>query len=199
MPVITQIKQQKNKDRVNIYLDDKFGFGIDLENFVKLKLRVEQELSDEEIEKITNKAEFQKTLDKLLRFAYLRPRSEKEIRDWFYRKKVPDTMHSDLFSKLKYFDLLDDVKFAKLWVENRQAFRPKSKRILKQELQIKGISRDIIDDVFSEIEIDEDKIALAMLNKKRFADDNKRLSYLVRNGFDFEIAKRAVKSYNNEQ
>jgi len=196
--VITSIKQQKNKDRVNIYLDDKFGFGIDLENFVKLNLRVEQELTDEEIEKIVNKAEFQKTLDKLLRFAYLRPRSEKEIRNWLYRKKVPDMMHSDLFSKLKYFELLDDAKFAKLWVENRNEFHPKSKRILKQELQIKGISRDVIDDVLGEIEIDESKIALDMLKKKKYSDEKKMLGYLIRNGFSFEIAKKAVKDYNTE-
>ncbi len=198
MAVITSIKQQKNKDRVNIYLDDKFGFGIDLENFVKLNLRVEQELTDEEIEKIVNKAEFQKTLDKLLRFAYLRPRSEKEIRNWLYRKKVPDMMHSDLFSKLKYFELLDDAKFAKLWVENRNEFHPKSKRILKQELQIKGISRDVIDDVLGEIEIDESKIALDMLKKKKYSDEKKMLGYLIRNGFSFEIAKKAVKDYNTE-
>src|SRR4030042_45018 len=81
MSVITSIKPQKNNKRVNIYLDGKFGFGIDLENFVKLGLKVEQSLEDEEIKKIIKKAEFQKTYDYLLKFAMLRPRSEKEIID----------------------------------------------------------------------------------------------------------------------
>jgi regulatory protein len=79
MPQVSDIKPQKNKKRVNIYLDGKFAFGIDLDNLVKLDLKVEQELSDEEVADIIKKAEFQKTLDKLLRFATLRPRSEKEI------------------------------------------------------------------------------------------------------------------------
>jgi len=53
MPRITFIKQQKKKtDRVNVYLDNKFGFGIDLDNFVILGLKVDQELSEEEIENI---------------------------------------------------------------------------------------------------------------------------------------------------
>jgi len=61
MPVITQIKSQKNKKRVNVYLDGKYGFGIDLENFMKMGLKVEQELSEKEISEILKKAEFQKT------------------------------------------------------------------------------------------------------------------------------------------
>src|SRR3989304_5220176 len=106
MPIITSIKQQKNKNRVNVYLDDKFGFGIDLDNFVILGLKVNQELSEKEVEEIVRKAEFQKTLDKLLRFATLRPRSEKEIKDYFKRKKVHESLQPDLFAKLKKLDLL---------------------------------------------------------------------------------------------
>jgi hypothetical protein len=34
VPTITAIKQQKNKNRVNVYLDNTFGFGIDLDNLV---------------------------------------------------------------------------------------------------------------------------------------------------------------------
>jgi len=68
MPQITAIKPQKNQKRVNIYLDDKFGFGLDLENFLKLGLKVEQELSDAEVAEIIKKAEFQKTYDKVCKF-----------------------------------------------------------------------------------------------------------------------------------
>jgi len=69
MPTVTSIKPQRNGKRVNVYLDGKFGFGIDLENYVTLGLKVEQELSEAEVETIIKKAEFQKTLDKLLKFA----------------------------------------------------------------------------------------------------------------------------------
>ena len=69
MPSITAIKPQKSKNRINIYLDGKFGFGLDLENFVKFGLKVEQELSEERIIEITKKAEFQKVFDRILFFA----------------------------------------------------------------------------------------------------------------------------------
>ncbi len=198
MAVITSIKQQKGKqNRVNIYLDNKFGFGIDLDNFVLFNLKLNQELEERKIEEIVKKAEFQKTLDKLLRFALVRLRSEKEIRDYLYRKKVPNMIWNDLFAKLKNLELIDDTKFAKWWIEIRQSFSPKSKRVLNNELQIKGINKEIITEALKEIDIDEEKIAVDLLNKKRFEDDKKRFAYLVRKGFDFEIAKKAIRSYNS--
>src|SRR4030065_449628 len=97
MPVITSIKPQKYTKRVNIYLDGKFGFGIDLVNFVKLGLRVEQSLDDEEI--------------------------------------------------------------AKWWVEQRLEFKNKSKRDLEYELRMKGIEKEIIDNVLYKLKINEEEIA----------------------------------------
>ena len=211
MHVITAIKPQKKKDRVNIYLDDKFsgrarpgsawGFGIDLENFVKLGLKVDQELSDKEIEDIVKKAEFQKTLDKLLKFATLRLRSEKEIRLWLKRKKVHESLHAKLFDRLNHLDLIDDEKFAKWWVEQRQSFRPKPKRILAGELRIKGINNEIIKKVLGEEKIDEEKMARELLGKKAYKWKNlkgfelkqKMSQYLAQKGFSWEIVEKVVK------
>ena len=144
MPTITAIKPQRNKKRVNIYLDNRFGFGLDLDNFVKLGLRVEQELSEEEIEDIVRKSEFQKTSDKLLKFATLRPRSKKEITDWLKRKKVHESLHKGLFNRLKRLELVDDMKFAQWWVGQRSQFKPRGKRALEAELRKKGIKKEVI-------------------------------------------------------
>src|SRR3990170_3150167 len=126
MPIITSIEPQKNNKRVNIYLDGKFGFGLDLENFVKLGLKVEQELSEKEVKEIIKQSEFQKTYDKILRFTSLRPRSEKEFRYWLKKHKVPKSIHEDLFNRLKRLDFLNDKKFAVWWVEQRLQFKFKS-------------------------------------------------------------------------
>ena len=202
MPVITSIKPQKNKKRVNVYLDGKFGFGIDLDNFVKLNLKVGQELTEKEIEEIIKKVEFQKTLDKLLRFATLRPRSEKEIKDWLIRKKVHESIHSELFNKLKRLDLLDDEKFADWWVEQRQEFSPRAKRILYYELRIKGIKKEIIEEVLDGLTLDEEKIAKGLLEKKMYRWKNlekreqkqKMSEFLARKGFEWEIIKKVLKT-----
>ena len=203
MPTITSIKPQKSKKRVNIYLDDKFGFGLDLENFMKFRLKVEQELSNQEIEIILKKAEFQKALDKLLRFATLRPRSEKEFRNWLKKHRVHESLHKELFNRLKRLELLDDIRFAKWWIGQRQTFRPKSLRILNNELRIKGIDRNIIEDVISEVNIDEVKIANELLRKKKYRweklpklEARKKMSeFLGRKGFNWDTINKVIKGY----
>lgn len=200
MPVITSIKQQKNKNRVNVYLDDKFGFGIDLDNFVLLHLKVNQELTENEVEEIVKKAEFQKTLDKLLRFATVRPRSEKEVTDYFRRKEVHPSLHDKLFEKLKHFELVDDEKFAKWWVEQRQTFKPKAKRVLQMELRQKGIPKEIIDEVLESTIVDEEKMAKELLEKKAYKWKNlpprearmKKTQYLAGKGFSWEIIEKVT-------
>lgn len=203
MPLITKIKPQKNKKRVNIYLDGKFGFGLDLENFMKLGLKVEQELSEGEIEKILKKAEFQKVSDKLLKFATLRPRSEKEINDWLRKHKVYKSLHKGLFNRLKRLELMDDEKFAKWWLGQRIQFKFKSKRELENELRIKGINNNIIEDVLSEVDIDEGKIAKELLEKKRYRweklpriEAKKKMSeFLARKGFDWGVIKKVTNDF----
>lgn len=200
MPVITSIKQQKAKNRVNVYLDNKFGFGIDLDNFVKLGLRVEQELSQEKVDEIIKVAEFQKTSDKIINFAMVRPRSTKEFTDWCKRKKVPEALHKNLFDRLKKFDLIDDARFARWWVEQRQSFRPKSKRVLTLELRQKGIDSELIKEILDRSEIDEKAIAAGHLEKKLYRwkhlppDEAKQkmAQYLARQGFNWDIVKTVI-------
>ena len=206
MPIITAIKPQKNKKRVNIHLDGKFGFGIDLENFVKLGLKVEQELPEREVEEIIKKAEFQKTYDKLVRFTTLRPRSEKEVNDWLRKYKVHKSIHKELFIRLKRLDLLDDRKFAQWWVEQRITFRPRGKRALSFELRQKGIDRDLINQILSEVKIDEQKIACQLLKKKKYKWEKlgklkarKKMSeFLARKGFSWAVIKESIDVFNEK-
>jgi len=199
--IITSIKPQRNKKRVNISLDGKFAFGIDLENFVKQKLKVGMELSDEAVDKIVNKAEFSKVYDKILRFASLRPRSKREFERWLSKHKVHESMHTRLFNKLERLDFLDDEKFATWWVEQRLQFKSKSKRELIQELRLKGISKDIMDDVFSRLDIDEEVQIRKLLEKNKYKWDKlngfekrkKIWAYFNRRGFSWEVIRKVIK------
>ena len=202
MPIITAVKPQKNKKRVNVYLDNKFGFGLDLENFVKLDLKVEQELTDEQVGKIVKEAEFQKVYDKLLRFSTLRPRSEKELKDWLKKHKVHLSIHENLYSRLKRLDLLNDNKFAQWWVEQRMEFSPRGKRALIAELRQKGINRDLIIQLVNESISQgyEEKTARKLLQKKKYKwerlqklEAKKKMSeFLARKGFGWEVIKNAI-------
>jgi regulatory protein len=201
VPQITAIKPQKNKKRINIYLDGKFGFGIDYESFVKLNLKVEQNLTQEEIEKIVKEAEFQKVKDKLLRYATIRPRSEKETGDWMKRKKVHKSIKKDLFDTLKRLELIDDRKFASWWIDQRLQFKPRGKKALYSELMKKGVGRNEIEDALSEVEIDETDMAKKLASEKSYKwekykgrEKQKKMSdYLARKGFGWDVIKSVLK------
>jgi regulatory protein len=171
-----------------------------LDNFVLLHLKVNQELTEKEVEEIVKKAEFQKVLDKLLRFAMVRPRSEKEVTDYFRRKKVHESLHEKLLEKLKHLELLDDEKFTKWWIDQRANFKPKPKRILIQELRIKGITKEVIDEVLGEEVMDEEKMARELLEKRAYKWKNlpareahqKISQYLAGKGFSWDVISKVV-------
>jgi regulatory protein len=198
VPIVTSLKPQKNQKRVNVYLDGEFGFGIDLDNLVKFGIKIEKEFSKEEIDKIIYEAEFAKTYNKLLNFATLRPRSEKELFNWLKRKKVAQNLHKKLFNRLKRLDLVDDTKFAKWWIEQRLTFKLKSKKELTFELRQKGIDKNIIENALAESDLDDEKSAKKLLARRKFTDPQKAFSYLARKGFDFNTIKSVIKYESGE-
>lgn len=205
MAVITSIELQKSKKRVNIFIDGKFGFGLDLENFIKFNLKVNQELNGEQINLIKNKSERTKAFNKVLNYATVRPRSEKEVNDYLKRKKISELIHLYIVKKLRKLKLLDDFEFARWWVEQRQSFSPRSKRILTNELRAKGIDSHIIADVLEGAEIDEVKIAKDLIESKSYKweryDENERkqkiTQYLTGKGFSWDIVKSVISKLSN--
>ncbi|MEK7169076.1 MAG: RecX family transcriptional regulator [Patescibacteria group bacterium] len=208
MPIITSIKAQKNlprrqagQKRVNIFLDGEFSFGLDLENFMKLGLKVNQELTEEEKNEIIKKGELQKCFDKTLRFVMTRPRSLKEVKDYFRRKEVDISLHQNILDRLTKLELLDDQKFAKWWVEQRLEFKSKSKKDITYELRQKGVDSNTIKNVLDDSGIDEIKIANDLIAKKSYKwqkyEDKVRkqkiTQYLAGKGFDWNIINDVLK------
>lgn len=201
MPIITSIEPQKNKKRLNIFLDGEFNFGIDLETFVKQGLKIGKELTEDEINRITNESELSTIYGKILSFGSRRPRSKKEYKDWLIKRKVPERLHDELFNRLKHLEFLDDKKFAVWWISQRKQFKNKSKKELLFELQNKAISKDIIEEVLSEEKLDDVSSAKRLLEKKNYLwkgksgliARKKKSEYLLRHGFNWDIINKIVK------
>lgn len=148
----------------------------------------------------------EKLFDRLIKFALLRPRSEKEIKNWLSRKKVTPEDYLDYFTKLKRMELVDDQKFTFWWIDQRMSFRPRSRRELKAELLKKGIARSLIEETLAKVNIDELKIAQGLLAQKghrfqKFGSSKvkeKLAAYLARKGFSWEIIKTAIDEFGQK-
>ncbi len=206
MPQITRIVQQKkDKERVNIYLDGKYAFPTTLESVLTNSLKVGKELSLQQINDLKNEGDAAKVYNKALNYMMSRPHSERELKMWYRRKKLDKDTDKELLEKttekLRRLGLVDDLAFAKWWVEQRATFRPKGKNALKAELAQKGISREIVDEVLSDTDKDTEKEMAKKLAEKRISrlqslepKDQKRklLEFLGRRGFSYDIARAAI-------
>ena len=192
MAVITDISVQKrNSDRVSIFLDGEFAFG--LLASVAEELRLGQELSESEIKRLQRQEQFEQAKQNAFGLVSRRPRSEFELRTHLSRKHFEADVIEDVVLRLRELALLDDMAFAEYWVEQRESFRPRSHMALRQELYQKGISLEIIDQVLETV----DEVAAAGraaekrahqwagLPKETFSE--KMAGYLGRRGFSYEI------------
>lgn len=177
-------------------MDGEFSFGIDLDNFVLAGLKIGQELDERRVGELKDTADFQKVFEKVLRFAMIRQRSKKEFLDYFRRKKVNMDFHQKLFEKLDRLGFLNDVEFARLWVDGRK-FK-KSKKVLKLELLKKGIDRNTIEDILADTDTDEISVARKLAEKritrwKGLDEKTRKLKisqYLAGKGFDWDIINK---------
>ncbi len=188
---ITAIRiQKKNKERVSIDLDGKFAFG--LSRIVAAWLQVGQVLSDVEIEKLQNEETIESAYQRALNLLSYRPRSAAEIQEKLQKQEIADEVIDGILARLQQSDLVNDRKFARLWVENRSEFSPRGRRALRYELRKKHISPEIIEEVLAEI--DEAELAyraaagkVRILKKKDRQEFKRKLSgFLARRGFDYE-------------
>jgi len=194
---ITRLKiQQRNKRRVNVYLDGKYAFS--LAAIEAAKLHRGQVLSDSDIERLRARDSFQKAHDRALHFLSYRPRSEAEIQRYLRDKDVPKPIEKEIVQRLKAVGLLDDLAFARCWVEDRERFKPRSARMLRYELRRKGVSDEIIAQALEDLDEEESAYRAACqrthqslnLDYKSF---RRRLgAYLRRRGFSYGVAINAL-------
>jgi len=194
---ITSLKAQKrNPERVNIYLDGRYAFS--LAAIEAARLRRGQVLSDEDIEGLKERDSFEKAHDRALRFLSYRPRSEAEVRRYLQGKAVSPTIEEEVIERLTRAKLLDDLAFARYWVENRESFKPRGLRMLRYELYQKGLSEDTIAQALTDLDEEESAYQVALKRGRRLAhldqvSFRKKLgAYLLRRGFPHEVVNLAV-------
>ena len=99
-----------------------------------------------------------------------------------------------VFARLLDKGYIDDEKFTRYWVENRNLRKGSSRRKLEAELRTKGIENSVISKYLSESErTDQDELAKIVAKKRaRYTDDQKFMHYLARQGFSYDDIKAAV-------
>jgi regulatory protein len=202
MRKITAIEPQKNRNRVSIHLDGEFAFG--LARITAAWLKNGDELSEEKIARLQAEDARERAYQQAMLFLSYRARSEKEIRQNLRKHEIPEDVIEQTLEKLRGDGLANDDKFARIWVENRNTFRPRSRRVLTLELRQKGLDDETVQAAVADV--DEDALAYesALKRANRFKslewnEFRKKLSeYLARRGFSYSVIAPVVTRVWNE-
>lgn len=199
---ITSIKTQKRKrDRVSIFIDDTFSFGISEETSFKLGLCVGMEITDEFINEILMEEEGHKVLDSALNFLSYRARSEKELYKRLKQKEYPNNLILQTIDYCKERGYLDDKEFALSFIRDKTNINKYGPKKIRYELYKKGVSQDIIDEVLVPDKNEEYDRALELGLKKinKYKNDNRDAIYrklggfLQRKGYSHDIVYKVLR------
>lgn len=156
--------------------------------------------------------DFERFYNSALRFLSYRPRSEQEIRNKLKEKRAESEIIEKIVAKLKKYNFINDLEFAKKWAEERIQFKPRSWRLIKIELRHKGISEEIIESIIhdSQFMIQSDLEQAEKLVEKRITRFRNKFGmtrekiyeklgrYLASKGFDWDTIKKSIDEIMNK-
>lgn len=210
---VTDIKTQvRNPNRVNISIDGTYACSLTIGQVVDEGIKVGSELDETSLKRLESESTFGKLYQRTLEYVIMRPRSEREVRDYLYRKTqsrpvrnrqtgdvklregVAPSVAERVFVALQEKSYVSDEKFADFWVRHRFIKKGVSQRKLRSELQAKGVSSSIIDSALHASDRDESDELDKIVEKKRhrYDDRTKFMQYLARQGFRYDDIKTAL-------
>ena len=212
---ITALKTQvRDKSRINVSVDGKYRLSLDMLQVVELGLRTGMEISEEKLVALEEESQYGKLYTRSLEYVLTRPRSQREMRDYLYRKTrdtptkmgtmrkgVSKELAERVFDRLFEKGYLNDEKFARFWVENRNVRKGSSMRKLQAELSAKGVNSEIISAVLEESDrSDSDELKKIIIKKApKYDDTQKLIAYLARQGFRYSDIQEALADLDNPE
>jgi len=200
MAVITALApQRRHPDRVSLFVDGRFVVGLSADVAASLGLVVGADVSAEDVETTVRAAELDRAVHRALLYLRARPRSRREFERRLARYGYEPPVVEAVVAMLAERRLCDDAAFARAWIRDRLALKPKGRRALRAELAARGVAAEDVEaalrDEFTEAEEELARRAAEARRDAFRARGEKRgraalLAFLARRGFSAAIAGR---------
>lgn len=196
---VTAIKpRQRSKNRVNLFVNDRFVCALGRNTVKDSGVHVGQEISETEIENLKRADLMQRARDRALKFLGHGPKTEFEVRSRLKRYGYDAQVVATTIDRLRRAGHLDDESFAKLWKESRANSSTRSASLLARELRRKGIDDEIVAATVGDVDDEAEAYraaypkAVALRNADP-QDFRRRLGTFLRSrGFDHEIIESII-------
>lgn len=203
---ITDIKPQKRNERLNIYIDGKFAFGLSEELKFKYDLHIDKEISQDYIDQVLKAEEQNKVLNNAFSILSYGQNSEKEIYTKLMRKGYEEEDVQKAIEFCVEKDFLNDRLYAENFIRDRVNLKKHGSKRIQYDLISKGISKDIIDEVLDLSYEEEYERALDLATKriKTYKNDDRNAIYrklggfLQRRGYSYDIVSKILGQVLND-
>lgn len=202
MKTITKIEYQKrNKERFNIYIDEEYGFSVDINILIKYSLKKNMELSNELIDDIKSSEEKISVYNYGISVLSRAAKSEYELRHKMQDKGFDSQLIDNAINTLKEQKYLDDEKYCEMFINDKINISKYGVRKIKEALYYKGIDKEIIEQKIKSISSKDEEERAFMLGKKKLLsikeEDTRKKglklsNYLVGKGFEYETVRKVV-------
>lgn len=203
MAIITKIEiQKKNKERVNIYLDEEYAFSISAELVYKENLKVKDVVDIEKLKSVADKESYLRCKNSALKIIERSYKTEKEVIEKLQMKGYEQNHIETSIEFLKEYKFLNDDYYAEAFIKDK--LNSKGSQRIKQDLIKKGIPRDKIEEKLEGIDKSAEKnTARVLANKKlriiqKSENDTYKISgklyrFLISKGYTYDVVKEVVK------
>jgi len=145
---ISKIETQKrHKDRVSVFIDGEFRFGLSKVLALKHDLTEDREITEEEITTVLYQEEKEKIRERAFRLLGFRDRSVQEIRERLLRLGFDAARVEETIAELVRDQTLDDRRFSRAFTDDYTNLKPKGNQYLRRELKHKKVADEIIEEV----------------------------------------------------
>lgn len=203
MNIITKIEVGKrNKERVNIYIDEEFAFSLSAEIVYKENLAPKQTVDVEKLIKLAKEDEFMKCKNSALRIVERSYKTEKEVQTKLLAKEYSKESIDRTMEFLREYRLIDDQSYVKMYVKDK--LRSQGKNKIKYNLKRKGICDELINAELSNIDNEESRDGAVILAEKKYRELQRRESdkykisqklyrFLISKGYNYDLASQVMK------
>lgn len=197
MKITAITPQKKRENRYNVFIDNQFAFGIDGVDLLYYRLKEGLELSAQRYNEILEQLVFIRARETALKYIDYKQRTEKEVQKKLEGEYSPEII-GRVMEMLKKYKIVDDVKYAELFVRDCLNLKGWGKRRILTELALKGIDRDIAEPFFENTDGIMREKAERLIEKRvkgKIADIKeyrRHFDFLIRRGFDIDTARAVL-------
>ena len=200
--IVTQIAPITGS-RSKIYIDDEFAFVLYKGELRHYKIIEGGTISEEIIDEIVGTVLAKRAKLRGMALLKNRPYTKKQMRDKLKQGFYSDKIIAETIEYLESFHYIDDVQYAVDYITYHN--EDKSRIRLEQDLQKKGIEKEIIREAFDKWKyeggfIDEEQQIKEWIRKKNYdvttadlKEKQRIMNFLFRKGFSVENINRALK------